>query len=944
MSNSPVQGMREIQVRGARQHNLRNIDVDIPREKLVVITGLSGSGKSSLAFDTVYAEGQRRYVESLSAYARQFLEQMEKPDVDSIDGLSPSIAIEQKSASKNPRSTVGTITEIYDYLRLLYARAGQVFCTSCGKPISRQTVQEMADQVMSLPEGTRLQILAPVIRGRKGQHAQELREFQKQGFVRVRIDGCLHEISEPLELDEKREHQIDLVVDRIVVKEDARSRITESLETSLRLAQGLVVVDIGPGEDESLLSEKNACIDCGVSFPEITPRTFSFNSPHGACPQCSGIGTCAEFDPDRIVPDTSLSLEEGAIAPWSGKRNTKYYKGLLASLARHLDVSLDTPWKKLPSTVRQGIMHGLDEEILLSFERAGKLEQATRKWDGVLGELDRRRRKSDSDASFEELAQYTSPHDCPGCEGTRLRVEARHIKLNDVGIHELTALSIGEAASFLEQLDLPAREAQIAERIMKEVRARLRFLLDVGLHYLSLNRPSATLSGGEGQRIRLATQVGSNLMGVLYILDEPSIGLHSRDNERLVETLKRLRDLGNSVLVVEHDDHMIRQADSIIDMGPGAGVHGGLITAQGTLEEIIANPNSLTGAFLSGRQRIAVPEKRREAKQHLRLEGCRSHNLKDLTLKVPLGVFTAVTGVSGSGKSSLINDTLYRVLARDINGSKESPGEHTGVQGVERVDKVIDINQGPIGRTPRSNPATYTGIFDAIRQAFAQVPEARVRGYGAGRFSFNIKGGRCDACRGDGVLRIEMHFLPDLFVTCEVCDGRRYNRETLEIRYKGRNIAEVLEMSVEDALVFFANVPKIKRPLQTLHDVGLDYLQLGQAASTLSGGEAQRIKLARELSKRGTGRTVFILDEPTTGLHFADVEKLLEMLQRLVEQGNTIIVIEHHLDVIKCADHLIDLGPEGGDAGGRIVVTGTPEEVAAHPSSYTGKALARVLG
>ncbi len=935
--------MRDIQVRGARQHNLRNIDVNIPREKLVVITGLSGSGKSSLAFDTIYAEGQRRYVESLSAYARQFLEQMEKPDVDSIDGLSPSIAIEQKSASKNPRSTVGTITEIYDYLRLLYARAGQVFCTSCGKPISRQTVQEMADYVMSLPEGTRLQILAPVIRGRKGQHGQELRDFQKQGFVRVRIDGTLHEISEKFELDEKREHQIDLVVDRVVVKEDARSRITESLETSLRLAQGLVVVDIGPGEDESLLSEKNACIECGVSFPEITPRTFSFNSPHGACPQCSGIGTCAEFDPDRIVPDTSVSLKEGAIAPWNGKRSTKYYKGLLASLAEHFHVSLDTPWKKLAPTVRQGILHGMDEEILFSFERAGKMEQATRKWDGVLGELERRRRKSDSDTSFEELAKYTSPHDCPSCDGTRLRAEARHIKLNDVGIHELTALSIGEAARFLEQLDLPPREARIAERIMKEVRARLRFLLDVGLHYLSLNRPSATLSGGEGQRIRLATQVGSNLMGVLYVLDEPSVGLHAHDNTRLVETLKRLRDLGNSVLVVEHDDHMISQADTILDMGPGAGVHGGLITAQGTLEEIMADPNSLTGAFLSGKRSIAVPKKRRKARQHLVLEGCRSHNLKDLTLEVPLGVFTAVTGVSGSGKSSLINDTLYRVLARDINGSKESPGEHTRVRGVERVDKVINIDQGPIGRTPRSNPATYTGIFDGIRQTFSQVPEARVRGYGAGRFSFNIKGGRCEACRGDGVLRIEMHFLPDLFVTCEVCGGQRYNRETLEIRYKGRNIAEVLEMSVEDALVFFTNVPKIKRPLQTLHDVGLDYLQLGQAASTLSGGEAQRIKLARELSKRGTGRTVFILDEPTTGLHFADVEKLLEMLQRLVEQGNTIIVIEHHLDVIKCADHLIDLGPEGGDAGGQVVATGTPEEVVRHPSSYTGKALAKVL-
>ncbi|MBW2713861.1 MAG: excinuclease ABC subunit UvrA, partial [Deltaproteobacteria bacterium] len=880
--------------------------------------------KSSLAFDTLYAEGQRRYVESLSAYARQFLEQMEKPDVDSIDGLSPSIAIEQKSASKNPRSTVGTITEIYDYLRLLYARAGQVFCTSCGKPISRQTVQEMADQVMSLPPGTRLQILAPVIRGRKGKHKQELREFQKQGFVRVRVDGQLFEIGENFDLDEKCEHEIDLVVDRIVVKEDVRGRITESLETSLRLAQGLVVVDIGPGESESLLSENNACIDCGVSFPEITPRTFSFNSPHGACPQCSGIGTCAEFNPERVVPDTSLSMADGAIAPWSGKRNSKYYKSLLASLAEHFGVSLDTPWKKLSAEVQQGILCGMDDEISFSFQRAGKEERTTRKWDGVLGELERRRRESDSDGSFEELAQYTSPHGCPSCEGSRLRIEARHIKLNDVGIHELTALSIGDASHFLEQLDLPAREAKIAERIMKEVRARLRFLLDVGLHYLSLNRASASLSGGEGQRIRLATQVGSNLMGVVYILDEPSIGLHARDNARLVETLKRLRDLGNSVIVVEHDDHMIRQADTIFDMGPGAGVHGGLITAQGSLQEIKANPNSLTGDYLSGRRSIPVPKKRRKAKQHLVLEGCREHNLKGVTLRVPLGVFSAVTGVSGSGKSSLINDTLYRVLARDINGSKENPGEHTRVQGVERLDKVIEINQGPIGRTPRSNPATYTGIFDSIRQAFAQVPEARVRGYGAGRFSFNIKGGRCEACRGDGVLRIEMHFLPDLFVTCEVCDGKRYNRETLEIRYKGRNIAEVLEMSVEEALVFFANVPKVRRPLQTLHDVGLDYLQLGQAASTLSGGEAQRIKLARELSKRGTGRTVFILDEPTTGLHFADVEKLLEVLQRLVDQGNTVIVIEHHLDVIKCADHLIDLGPEGGDGGGEIVVTGTP--------------------
>ncbi len=937
-------GTREIVVRGARQHNLRNLDLNIPRNQLVVITGLSGSGKSSLAFDTIYAEGQRRYVESLSAYARQFLEQLEKPDVDSIDGLSPAIAIEQKSASKNPRSTVGTITEIYDYLRLLYARAGQAHCTSCGKPIASQTVQQMTDQVMALGEGTRLQVLAPVVRGRKGKHLHTLEELRAQGFVRVRVDGSLFEIDDAISMDEHLEHDIELVVDRLVIKDGTRGRLTESIETSLRLAAGLVVIDIGPGERELLLSELNACVDCGVSFPEITPRSFSFNSPHGACPSCSGIGSCPEFDPERVIADPSRSLAEGAIAPWSGRRMSGYYKQLLGSLAKHFGISLDTAWQELPEAVRRGILHGTDgEEIRVELKRGGKTQEISRSWEGVLDELERRRRESEDDAGFEALSQYTSQRLCPSCGGARLRIEARHVRVSDLAIHELCALSLERASVFLEELTLPSRQAAIAARIMRELRARLRFLLDVGLGYLSLDRTAATLSGGEGQRIRLATQVGSNLVGVLYILDEPSIGLHARDNNRLIETLKRLRDLGNSVLVVEHDDSTIRQADHIIDMGPGAGIHGGQITAQGTPEEILHHPDSLTGAFLSGRRSIPVPKRRRKSKRFLRLEGCSEHNLKEVDLEIPLGSFTVISGVSGSGKSSLVNDTLYRALAQRLHGAKDAPGSFRRLSGSDQIDKVIDINQAPIGRTPRSNPATYTGLFDGIRQVFAQVPEARVRGYGVGRFSFNVKGGRCEACRGDGVLRIEMHFLPDLFVTCEVCEGRRYNRETLEIRYKGKNIAEVLEMSVEEALGFMGNVPKVRRTLQTLHDVGLDYLHLGQAASTLSGGEAQRIKLARELAKRSTGRTIYILDEPTTGLHFADVEKLLEMLHRLVEQGNSVVVIEHNLDVIKTADYVVDLGPEGGEAGGEILVAGTPEEVAQSPGSHTGEALRRVL-
>jgi len=942
-SPAAARAIEAIEIHGAREHNLRGVDVRIPRDRLVVITGLSGSGKSSLAFDTIYAEGQRRYVESLSAYARQFLDQLAKPDVDAIDGLSPAISIEQRTVQKNPRSTVGTITEIWDHLRLLFARAGLPHCWQCGKPISSQTVEQMTDRVLALGAGARVQVLAPVVRGRKGTYKKELAAFRERGFVRVRIDGIDRDLGEEIELARSTLHDIDLVVDRVTAKESARGRIAESIGTALAMADGLVKVE--SDTDPWLFSEANACIDCGTSFPEIAPRSFSFNSPHGSCPGCGGLGTVERLDAERIVPDPARSLARGAIAPWgSGRRLPPYYRDLLAGLAAHFDVSLDAPFESLPRRARKGILLGAGRKpVRFTFtRRGGKSETVSRPWDGVVGELERRRAASEAEA--DALAAFTSPAPCPDCEGTRLRPEARCVRIAGVSIDELAARSIGEARDWITGLELGRTERAVAERVVEEIGERLRFLADVGLDYLTLARPAATLSGGEAQRIRLATQVGASLMGVLYILDEPSIGLHPRDNERLLRSLERLRDMGNSVLIVEHDEATIRRADHVIDMGPGAGLHGGEIVAEGTPAEILANPASLTGAFLSGRRVIAVPSVRRAPREAaLVMTGCREHNLKDVTLRLPLGLLVVVTGVSGSGKSTLVNDTLHLALAARLHGARKLAGAHDRMQGAELVDKVVDVSQAPIGRTPRSNPITYTGAFDGIRRLFAQVPEARMRGYGPGRFSFNVKGGRCESCSGDGSLRIEMQFLPDLFVPCEVCRGRRYNRETLEITYRGKTIADVLEMTVEEGLEFTENVPSIGRPLQTLHDVGLDYLHLGQPATTLSGGEAQRIKLARELARKSTGRTLYLLDEPTTGLHFADVERLMQVLGRLVELGNTVVVIEHHLDVVKQADWVIDLGPEGGEAGGRIVVEGTPEQVARCPESHTGRALAPLL-
>jgi excinuclease ABC subunit A len=929
-------GPTHITIRGARVHNLRDVDVDIPREKLVVITGLSGSGKSSLAFDTLYAEGQRRYVESLSAYARQFLDQMEKPDVESIEGLSPAIAIEQKTSARNPRSTVGTVTEIYDHLRLLYARVGRPHCWSCGKPIASQTVEQMAERVLARGEGAKVELLAPVVRGRKGEYKKELDEFARQGFVRARIDGELHELGAPIRLAKSKKHDIELVVDRIAVREAVRARIVESLATALRLAEGLVLVE-GEGGRE-LLSQANACADCGVSFPELAPRMFSFNSPAGACERCDGLGSSAELDPAKLVPDPDRPLGE-AIAPWGGKGMARYYRQVLAGVAEALGVSLETPWRELPAKAREQILAGTGaREIPFAFGKRG-LQKVARRFDGVLGELERRR--EDGDVLPEELLRYARPGPCRDCGGARVGVPARHVKLGGLAIHELAALPLGDARAFLDGLALGARERAVAERVLAEIRERLRFLSDVGVDYLTLDRAATTLSGGEAQRIRLATQVGSQLMGVLYILDEPSIGLHPRDHLRLLESLLRLRDARNTVVVVEHDEATIRRADWVIDMGPGAGVHGGEVVAAGTPAEIVAHPRSETGAWLAGRKRMAAPARRPCGDApRIVVSGCRAHNLKNVSVEIPLGRFTVVTGVSGSGKSTLVSDTLHPILAGKLHGALAVPGPHERVSGVEGIDKVIEIDQAPIGRTPRSNPATYTGVFDGIRKLFAQVPEARVRGYGPGRFSFNVKGGRCESCEGDGELRVEMHFLPDLHVTCEVCGGRRYNRETLEVKYKGKSIAEVLATSVEESLALFENVPSLRRPLETLAAVGLGYLQLGQPATTLSGGEAQRIKLGRELSRRATGRTLYLLDEPTTGLHFADVANLLGVLHRLVELGNSVVVIEHHLDVIRSADWVIDLGPEGGAAGGEIVAAGTPEDVARVARSHTGRALA----
>ncbi|MEE2702853.1 MAG: excinuclease ABC subunit UvrA [Myxococcota bacterium] len=938
-------GPGDLQVRGAREHNLKSIDVRIPRNKLVVITGLSGSGKSSLAFDTIYAEGQRRYVESLSAYARQFLDQMSKPDVDSIEGLSPAISIEQKTTSRNPRSTVGTVTEIYDYLRLLYARIGLPHCVNCDKPIAAQTVQQMVDRVLALRSGTRIQVLAPVVRDRKGEYRRELREFARQGFVRVRIDGEIHDLDSLPTLDRKKRHSIDLVVDRVVVKAEARGRIADSLETALAAAEGYATVDVGPGREEIPFSENAACVDCGASYPEINPRMFSFNNPHGACPECAGLGTRDFFDPDLIVPDSTVSISDGAIVPFRRRgRASGYYNAMLAALSEQLGFDLEVPWSKLPARARRQILNGTGETpIEFHFGRRRKFS-VKRPWMGVVAHLDRRYRETEADAVREDLRQYMTMTECPECQGARLRPEARAVRVAERRIHEITSLPIGDAVRWFESIDLPAQDREIADRLLREIRERLCFLNDVGLEYLALDRGSSTLSGGEGQRIRLATQVGSALVGVIYILDEPSIGLHARDNDRLLRTLFSLRDLGNTVVVVEHDASTILRSDHVIDLGPRAGIHGGEVVAEGTPKQIMRSSRSLTGAYLSGKRAIEVPTRRRPGSDRfLTLVGASANNLRDITVRVPIGVLTVVTGVSGSGKSTLVNDTLYPALAQKLYGSKERPGRHRRIHGIDYLDKVIDVNQAPIGRTSRSNPSTYTGIFTGIRDLFAQLPESRVRGYKPGRFSFNVKGGRCEACEGGGIIRIEMHFLPDVFVTCEECAGRRYNRETLEILFKGKSIADVLDMTVDEAFDFLEHIPSVRNGLRTLAEVGLGYLHLGQQATTLSGGEAQRIKLARELSKRATGRTAYILDEPTTGLHFADVEKLLEVLTRLVDRDNTVVVIEHNLDVIKTADHIIDLGPEGGDKGGEVVATGTPEEVANNPLSFTGQALHPVL-
>jgi excinuclease ABC subunit A len=920
-----------IVIRGAREHNLKNIDLEIPRDQLVVITGLSGSGKSSLAFDTIYAEGQRRYVESLSAYARQFLEQMEKPEVDSIEGLSPAISIEQKTTSKNPRSTVGTVTEIYDYLRVLFTRVGVPHCPTCDRVISAQTVQQMVDRVLTQPAGTRLLVLAPVIRGRKGEYKKLFFDLQRQGYTRVRVNGTVRELGEEIELDRKRKHTIEVVVDRLVVRDNLGSRLADSLETALRLADGVVQVEpvseSGKAGESMLFSERLACAGCGISLPEVSPRMFSFNSPYGACAECGGIGSRDEIDPERLV-NPARSLKAGALIPWAGREST-YFRQTLQVLAKRHRFSLETPWSELKKGVR---------EVILTGERDGGFE-------GVVATLERRYRETTSEETRAEIQQFMAERACPACGGSRLKRESLGFKLGGRSIAGVVALTIKGAAAFFEELTLGEREAAIARRVLKEIRERLGFLINVGLDYLTLDRPAGTLSGGEGQRIRLATQIGSSLVGVLYILDEPSIGLHQRDNRRLLDTLKRLRDLGNTVLVVEHDEETIRAADYVVDLGPGAGELGGHLVAVGTPDEITANPASLTGRYLARALEIPVPRARRRGHGHaITIHNPREHNLKGAAVKIPLGTFTCVTGVSGSGKSTLVNDILYRALAQMLHRAQDRPGAHDRIEGAQRIDKVVDIDQSPIGRTPRSNPATYTGVFTFIRTLFARTPEARMRGYQPGRFSFNVKGGRCEACQGDGLVKIEMHFLPDVYVTCDICKGRRYNRETLDVRYKGRSIAEVLDMTVREALAFFDAVPVIRAKLQTLDDVGLDYIRLGQSATTLSGGEAQRVKLATELSRRATGRTLYILDEPTTGLHFADIQRLLDVLNKLVDQGNTVVIIEHNLDVIKTADWVIDLGPEGGDEGGRVVATGTPEELARQAErSYTGQFLQPLL-
>ena len=932
-------------IKGAREHNLKNVDVELPRNKLVVLTGLSGSGKSSLAFDTLYAEGQRRYVESLSSYARQFLGQMEKPDVDYIEGLSPAISIDQKTTSKNPRSTVGTVTEIHDYLRLLYARIGIPHCPKCGREIRQQTVDQMVDQVLALPERTRIQVLAPVIRGRKGEHVKVLEDLKRDGYVRVRIDGEMRELDEEIHLEKNKKHTIEAVVDRLVVREGMNKRLTDSLETAMKVSGGLIVLDVIDGE-EMLFSQNYACPDCGISLEELTPRMFSFNNPYGACPTCSGLGTLMRMDPELVLPNRDLSLNEGAlrVTGWNSGADGSIFNMYLAAMAERYGFSLDVPVKDLPREALDALLYGTKgEKLSLHYERDGRTTTYSAPFEGVIPSLERRYRETNSPGMREEYEAYMSNIPCPDCHGQRLKPVSLAVTVGGLNIAALSDLSVRKARSFLSQLTLTEKEERIARQILKEIDNRLGFLCDVGLEYLTLSRSAGTLSGGEAQRIRLATQIGSSLMGVLYILDEPSIGLHQRDNDRLLQTLKHLRDIGNTVIVVEHDEDTMRQADYIVDIGPGAGVHGGEVVACGTAEEIMRNPNSLTGQFLSGARKIAVPAHRRKPTGELLVRGAREHNLKNIDVRIPLGVFTCVTGVSGSGKSTLVNEIVRKALSRDLNRARTRPGAHDGIDGIEALDKVIDIDQSPIGRTPRSNPATYTGMFDLIRNVFAGVPEAKARGYKANRFSFNVKGGRCEACAGDGIIKIEMHFLPDIYVPCDVCKGHRYNRETLEVRYKGKSIYDVLDMTVEQAMEFFENYKQIHRKLRTLYDVGLGYIKLGQPSTQLSGGEAQRIKLATELSRASTGRTLYILDEPTTGLHMADVERLIEMLQKLTDAGNSVLVIEHNLDVIKTADHIIDLGPEGGDGGGTIVAQGTPEEVARVPESYTGQWLQKVL-